>query len=49
MKGKVVRSAPEGVALHFDEIDFDSFFHLRNIIYYHTEDPDSLEESLREG
>jgi hypothetical protein len=44
MRGKVVRVETGGVALRFSEIDLDSFAHLKNIIYYNTEDPDVLEE-----
>ncbi|MDA8163846.1 MAG: PilZ domain-containing protein [Desulfobacteraceae bacterium] len=44
MKGKVVRVEARGIALRFSEIDLDSFTHLKNIIYYNTEDPDVLQE-----
>ena len=42
MSGEVVRVLDDGVGLHFSEIDLDSFFHLKNIIYFNTEDPDIL-------
>ena len=42
IKGTVVRVEDGGVALHFDEIDLDSFAHLKNILYYNSEDPDVL-------
>jgi len=42
MNGEIVRVKDDGIGLHFSEIDLDSFFHLKNIIYYNTEDPDIL-------
>jgi hypothetical protein len=32
--------------LHFVEIDLDSFYHLKNIIYYNSSDPDTIEQEL---
>ncbi len=46
MKGEVVRVDDDGLALHFFEIDLDSFFHLKNILYYNSGDPDRLDEEL---
>ena len=46
MEGLVARTDGEGLALHFTGMDFDSFFHLRNIIYYNSGDPDALGEWL---
>jgi len=43
MRGEVMRVREDGVGLHFSEIDLDSFFHLKNIIYYNSGDPDVLE------
>ena len=34
IKGRIVRVDPDGIALHFDEMDLDSFSHLKNIIYF---------------
>ena len=42
--GKVVRKTEEGIGIHFEEIDIDSFFHLKNIVYYNTEHPDRITE-----
>lgn len=42
MKGEIVRVEENSVALHFTEIDLDSFYHLKNIVYYNSEDPDSI-------
>ena len=46
MKGTVVRVEENGLALHFYEMDLDSFFHLKNILYYNSENPDTLDEEL---
>ncbi|MDH4320226.1 MAG: PilZ domain-containing protein [Desulfobulbaceae bacterium] len=46
MRGEVVRVLDDGVGLHFSEIDLDSFYHLKNIIYYNSPDPDALGEEL---
>lgn len=46
MRGTVVRVEENGLALHFYEMDLDSFFHLKNILYYNSEDPDVLDDEL---
>lgn len=46
MKGTIVRVDADGIALHFIEIDLDSFYHLKNIIYYNSDDPDAIEDEL---
>ena len=42
MRGEVVRVQPDGVAIKFFEIDLDSYYHLKNIVYYNSENPDEL-------
>lgn len=34
LTGEIVRTQTEGVALQFSEVDEDSFYHLRNIVYF---------------
>ena len=46
MKGKIVRVDADRIAVHFIEIDLDSFYHLKNIIYYNSNDPDTIEQEL---
>ncbi len=46
IKGEVVRCEPDGIALRFYEIDLDSFYHLKNIIYYNIENPDEFDEEF---
>lgn len=49
MKGEVVRVGETTTGLHFSEIDLDSYYHLKNIVYYNSEDPDIIEKELRKG
>ncbi len=44
LKGKAVRQTKEGVAISFQEMDLDSFTHLRNIIEQNTDDADAAYE-----
>ena len=46
MKGRVTREEKGGTGLQFFETDLDSFYHLRNIMYYNSGDPDKLEEEF---
>jgi len=48
MTGEVVRNTEEGIGIYFDEIDIDSFFHLKNIVYYNSDDPDQITEPYLE-
>lgn len=41
-KGKVLRSDDRGIAVQFDEIDLDSFIHLRNIVALNEGDMDRI-------
>ena len=49
MKGHVVRSDEGGMALLFDETDLESLYHLKNILYYNTGDPERIDRELLEG
>ncbi len=49
MKGEVVRVDPDGLALRFTEIDFDSFYHLKNIVYYNSQEPDQIDLELTDN
>jgi hypothetical protein len=49
MASKVVRQDDSGVGVHFEEIDIDTFFHLKNIVYYNADDPDQVEDELVEN
>jgi hypothetical protein len=49
MKGKIVRVQPDGVAVNFFEIDIDSYYHLKNIVYYNSDNPDELVGELEDN
>lgn len=44
LKGRAVRLTEAGIAIEFQEMDLDSFTHLRNIIAQNTDDPDAAYE-----
>jgi hypothetical protein len=44
LKGRVVRQTEAGIAIAFQEMDLDSFTHLRNIIAQNCDDPDAAYE-----
>ncbi len=44
--GHVIRDDEEGMALFFDEIDLESFHHLKNILYYNTGDPERIDREI---
>ncbi len=46
IKGHVVRTDHEGMALLFDETDLESFSHLKNILYYNTGDPERIDTEI---
>ncbi|MEW6266827.1 MAG: ATP-binding protein [Thermodesulfobacteriota bacterium] len=46
MKGRVARVDEGGMGIDFDEIDLDSFYHLRNIILYNIDEPSDVESEL---
>jgi hypothetical protein len=48
VEAEVIRCQPEGIALRFTEIDSDSLFHLQNLVRYNSEDPEAVEQEIRE-
>ncbi len=44
MKGEVIRTTQEGLAVQFFDVNHDSFCHLKNIVYYNYKHPEELEE-----
>lgn len=42
IRGEVSRISDKGLALHFYEIDLENFQHLKNIVYYNSENPDEV-------
>ena len=49
MAGEVIRTTEDGIGIYFDEIDIDSFYHLKNIVYYNTDHPDRIVEPYLEN
>ena len=41
--GRVVRSDTEGLAVEFSEIGMDSYFHLKNLVLYNSENIEQAE------
>ncbi len=47
--GRIIRSDPEGIAVAFADIDDESFFHLKKLVQYNTEDADIIDRELRKA
>ena len=45
---EAIRCQAESTALKFIGIDPDSLFHLQNLIRYNSEEPETIEEEIRE-
>ncbi len=45
-RGAIVRSEPGTMAVHFSEVDVDSYEHLRQLILNNTEDPERAEKEF---
>jgi len=45
-QGSITRSGMDGVAVTFDQIDADSFEHLRNLVFYNSPDPDRVSDEF---
>ena len=48
-QAKIVRSDPDGIAIAFADIEEDSFFHLKKLVQYNTEDADIIDRELRKS
>lgn len=46
MEGKVIRATAEGTAIDFVSMDPDTFLHLRNLVLFHSEDPEQTEKEF---
>jgi len=47
LKGQIVRANDEGLAIDFESMDENAFFHLRNMVRYSAEDADKIDEELQ--
>jgi hypothetical protein len=48
IEGKIARQEAGGLAVSFDGIDLDSYWHLKNLLLYNAPDPDGLEKEFPE-
>ena len=46
IEARVIRNDEQGMALDFVGMDEAAFFHLRNLVRYHAEDPDAIDSEL---
>lgn len=46
-RGTIVRSAAGTLAVHFTEVDLDTFEHLQQLILNNSADPDTAEQQFR--
>ena len=45
-RGSIVRSEPGTLAVHFSEVDVDSYEHLRQLVLNNSQDPDRAENEF---
>lgn len=45
-RGTIVRSKPGTLAVHFSEVDVDSYEHLRQLVLNNSEDPERAEQEF---
>ncbi len=48
LRGDVVREMEDGFAINFNEMDIETYQHLKNIVLYNTEDPESFLQQCQE-
>ena len=46
IEARMIRNDERGLALDFESMDEKAFFHLRNIVRYHSLDPDAIDKEL---
>jgi len=46
---RILRSDEEGMAIAFTAVEEDSFFHLKKLVQYNTEDADIIDGELRKA
>ncbi len=48
VKTEVVRNSGDSIALKFVKIDIESLNHLKNILLYNADDPESIEKEIKD-
>ncbi|MEW6388312.1 MAG: PilZ domain-containing protein [Thermodesulfobacteriota bacterium] len=46
IQGRVVRTNAKGTAIDFEEMDAESFSHLKKIVEYHTANPEKIAKEI---
>jgi hypothetical protein len=46
IESRMIRNDDKGLALDFESMDEKAFFHLRNLVRYNSEDPDTIDQEL---
>ncbi len=46
IKGEIARQGDGGIGVSFGGIDLDSYWHLKNLLLYNSQDPDALEKEF---
>ncbi|MGM0424752.1 MAG: PilZ domain-containing protein [Thermodesulfobacteriota bacterium] len=46
LQARVVRSDPQGTAIDFRSMEPETFQHLRNLIRFHSKNPDAIDQEL---
>jgi hypothetical protein len=44
--GRIIRTTPEETAIDFSLMDAESFFHLKRIVEYHSQEPERIAREL---
>lgn len=47
IKGRIVRASDEGLAIDFESMDADAFFHLRNMVRYAAGDAEKIDAEMQ--
>jgi hypothetical protein len=48
-RSKIIRSDADGLAIAFTDVEQESFFHLKKLVQYNTEDADVIDKELRKA
>lgn len=46
IEARMIRNDERGLALDFEGMDENAFFHLRNLVRFHSLDPDAIDKEL---
>jgi PilZ domain len=46
IEGKITRVSEDGAGIYFAQMNEDSFYHLRKLVEYNTDEPDNIEKEI---